>query len=61
MLDIAFLEQVLVDRAFARRIENLFLDLGVDGELEADLLRQLLLAAVALRFSNSLNSFSTLR
>ena len=49
MLDIAFLEHVLVDLALAGRVENLFLDLGVDGELEADLLRQLLLAAVALR------------
>ena len=49
MLDIGFLQQVLLDLAFAGRIEDLFLDLRVDGELEADLPRQLLLAAVALR------------
>jgi hypothetical protein len=47
MFDIAFLQQVLIDLAFAGRIENLFLDLRVDGQLETDLLGELLLAAVA--------------
>ena len=49
MLDIGFLEQVLVDLAFAGRIENLLLDLGVDRQFKADLLGQLLLAAIAAR------------
>ena len=49
VLDIGFLEQILLDLAFAGRIENLFLDLGVDRKLEADLRAQLLLAALAFR------------
>ena len=49
MLDIGFLEQVLLDLPVAGGIENLFLDHRVDGELEADLPRELLLAALALR------------
>ena len=48
MLDIAFLELVLLDRAFACRIEDRLFDIGMDGQLEADLVRQLLLASVAL-------------
>src|SRR6185437_2035753 len=49
MLDEAFLELVFVDRSFARRIEDLLFELEVNGEAEADLVRQLLFAAVALR------------
>ena len=49
MLDIGFLEQVLVDLAFARRIENLFFDLGVDRKLETDLFGELALALIAVR------------
>ena len=61
VLDIGFLELVLVDLALAGRVEDLLLDLGVDGELQADLLGELLLAAVALGCFESLNSFSTSR
>src|SRR6185437_15793098 len=49
MLDEAFLELVFVDRSFARRIEDLLFELEVNGEAEADLVRQLLFASVALR------------
>ena len=45
VLDISFLEQVLFDLALAGRIEDFFLDLGMDAELRADLRSQLLLAA----------------
>ena len=57
MFDIGFLEQILVDLAFAGRIENLFLDLGVDRQLEADLLRELPLAAVAAGLLELLEQF----
>jgi hypothetical protein len=49
MLDIAFLEQVFFHRNLASGVENLLLDLGMDGKLEADFARQLFLAAVAFR------------
>jgi hypothetical protein len=56
MLDIGFLEQIFLDLAFASRVENFFLDLGVDGQLHADLQRDLLLLAVAGCDSNCSNS-----
>ena len=61
MLDIGLLEQILLDLAVARRVEDLFLDLGVDPELQADLLGELLLLPSPLAFSNFANSSSTLR
>jgi hypothetical protein len=61
MLDIGFLEQIFFDLALAGRVEDLFLDLGVDGQLHADLQRDLLLLAAAGRDSNCSNSSSTAR
>ena len=57
MLDIAFLEQILVDLALAGRIENLLLDRRVDRQLEADLLGDPLLAAVAAGLLELLEQF----
>src|SRR5215217_4324768 len=48
MLDIGFLEQVLLDGALAGRVEDLFLDDRVHGQLGCDLQHQLLLALGAL-------------
>ncbi len=48
MLDEALLEQILFDLALASRVENLFLDRGVNRQFHADLPRQFLFAAVAL-------------
>jgi hypothetical protein len=50
VLNVAFLKQILVDLALAGGIENLFLDLRMDRQLEADFLGQRLLAPVAARF-----------
>ena len=50
MLDIGFLQQIFLDLALARRIEDLFLDRRVDGQFHADFLGDLLLLAVAARF-----------
>ena len=41
---------VLVDLAFAGGVEDFFFDLGMDAELQADLLRELALAIVAAGF-----------
>ncbi len=49
MLDIGFLEQILIDLALAGRVKNLFLDLGVDRQIQADLLGQRPLAAISAR------------
>ena len=50
MLDIGFLEQVLVlDLVLAGRVEDLLLDHGVDRQLGADLLDQRLLALFVAR------------
>ena len=48
MLDIALLEQILVDGPFARGVENLLLQHGMNRQLETDLARQPFLAPVAL-------------
>ena len=60
MLDIAFLEQVLFDLAFAGRVEDLFLDRRMDRSS-----RHICFASFSFRpspwLSNSLNSFSTVR
>ena len=50
VLDKAFLELILFDNAFAGRIENLFLERGMDRQLKADFVGQLLLAPVTARF-----------
>ena len=47
MFDIGLLEQVFLHLAFTGRIENLFFDLGVNRQLKADLLGNLLLSAFA--------------
>ena len=50
MLDEAFLQQVFLDLALERRIENLLLDRRVDRELLADLQGELLLSPVTAGF-----------
>ena len=50
MFDVAFLQQVFLNLSFAGRIEDLLFDLRVYGQLQANLLGELLLAAVAARF-----------
>src|SRR5215213_4452957 len=57
MLDVAFLEQLFLDLALARRIENLLLDRGMDRKLEANLRRKALLAPVAARILERLEQF----
>ncbi len=47
MLGIRFLGDVFVDFALARGIEDLFLDGGVDHQLGADLIGELLLLILA--------------
>ncbi len=62
MLDIGFVERVVLDLAATGRIEDFFLDRGVDLELGADLrARASVLRLSALAFSNVSNSSSTLR
>ncbi len=48
VLDIGFGQQVLLRVAFAGRVEDLFLDDRVHGQLGADLLGELLLLGLAL-------------
>ncbi|KRA83990.1 hypothetical protein ASD76_08290 [Altererythrobacter sp. Root672] len=47
VLDVGLAEQIVVDLALQRRVENLFLDRRVNLELGADLLGDRLLAPIA--------------